>query len=123
MTGGASLRTLGQAVGEGAERLREAGILEARREAEELTAVSEGLSRAGLWARMDRGISVEGAARLEKFLNRRQAREPLQLILGSWDFMGLPFRMRKGVFIPRPETESLAQIGRASCRERVYVLV
>jgi release factor glutamine methyltransferase len=42
-------------------------------------------------------------------IERRAAREPLQYILGSTEFMSLPFDARAGVFIPRPETEVLVE--------------
>ncbi|WP_058234266.1 peptide chain release factor N(5)-glutamine methyltransferase [Devriesea agamarum] len=42
---------------------------------------------------------------LEPLLMRREAREPLQLILGSAPFRRLELMVRPGVFIPRPETE------------------
>jgi len=42
-------------------------------------------------------------------LRRRGEREPLQYILGSTEFMSLPFDMRRGVFIPRPDTELLVE--------------
>src|SRR5690606_28828579 len=44
-------------------------------------------------------------ARLEAATARREAREPLQLILGSAPFRRLMLTVRPGVFIPRPETE------------------
>lgn len=45
-----------------------------------------------------------------KFLNDLDARisgEPLQYILGLWEFMGFNFHVGKGVLIPREETELL----------------
>jgi release factor glutamine methyltransferase len=40
---------------------------------------------------------------------RREAREPLQHLLGSAPFMSFQVRVGPGVFVPRPETESLAE--------------
>ena len=40
---------------------------------------------------------------------RRQAKEPLQYILNTCEFMGLDFFVDHRVLIPRPETELLAQ--------------
>lgn len=41
---------------------------------------------------------------------RRRAREPLQHITGSAGFRHLELRVRPGVFVPRPETETVAQV-------------
>jgi release factor glutamine methyltransferase len=41
---------------------------------------------------------------------RRSAGEPLQYILGEWEFYGLNFKVSQGVLIPRADTELLAQV-------------
>jgi len=43
-------------------------------------------------------------------VNRRKSGEPLQYILGEWEFYGLRFAVGPGVLIPRPETEMLVEI-------------
>ena len=45
-----------------------------------------------------------------EMLRRRTAGEPLQYILGSWEFCGLEFDVGEGVLIPRSDTEILVQV-------------
>ncbi len=47
---------------------------------------------------------------LIQFVDRRVGREPLQYILGEWEFFGLRMFCGSGCLIPRPETEMLADI-------------
>ncbi len=47
---------------------------------------------------------------LEGFVIRREAREPLQWIIGFTEFYGLKIETRVGVLIPRPETERLVEL-------------
>ena len=46
---------------------------------------------------------------LEVSLKRRASGEPLQYILGSWNFCGFEYKIGRGVLIPRPETELLVE--------------
>jgi len=48
-------------------------------------------------------------AALEPLVRRREAREPLQHIVGFAAFRHLSVRVQAGVFLPRPETEVVAQ--------------
>lgn len=44
---------------------------------------------------------------VEDIISQRVNGEPLQYILGKWDFYDLTFAVGEGVLIPRPETEML----------------
>jgi len=48
-------------------------------------------------------------ALLRGFIERMAAGEPIQYLLGTWDFFGRPFLLSRDTFIPRPETEELVE--------------
>ncbi len=86
-------------IGKIAETLKTAGFESARFEA---TQIVEFLVCGG-------GVTAEIEHKAEKLVNRRLNREPLQYILGEWEFYGLPFYVGKGVLIPRPDTETVVE--------------
>lgn len=47
--------------------------------------------------------------RFYEFVERRKNREPLQYILGNWEFLFREFTVGSGALIPRPETELLVR--------------
>ncbi len=90
-------------------RLSECGIespeLEARVIFEEL--FGRDFRKDILMGRLNRGLSQSESARLDDMISRRISGEPLQYIIGEWEFYGLDFKVGSGVLIPRQDTETL----------------
>lgn len=57
----------------------------------------------------DEPTSPEEIERMQALCARRAGGEPLQYLLGEWEFFGLPFRVGPGVLIPRQDTETLVE--------------
>ncbi|MDM7830891.1 peptide chain release factor N(5)-glutamine methyltransferase [Cellulomonas edaphi] len=93
---------------EGAARvLAEAGVASPRVDATELAAFALGLDRLDL---VLAPAAPEGfASRYAELVERRRVREPLQHITGRTGFRYLTMVVEPGVFVPRPETEVVAQ--------------
>lgn len=66
-----------------------------------------GQSNAYLKAFHDYSLSSEYKIKLSNILTQLATGEPLQYVLGSTEFYGLPFKVNPSVLIPRPETEEL----------------
>ncbi len=110
--GGASREpvwTLLEVLAPAADYLAAAGVENARFDAECLLGKVLGMSRLDLYLQYERELSPGDRAGFRDLLKRRREREPLQLILGDIEFLGLEFTVRPGVFIPRPETEFFAE--------------
>ncbi|SDN74812.1 release factor glutamine methyltransferase [Cryobacterium flavum] len=58
---------------------------------------------------LNRPVSQADAATIIALLARRSGREPLQHITGRAPFRSLSLNVGPGVFVPRPETEQVAQ--------------
>ena len=65
---------------------------------------------------LEEPLTGEQAAALHALTRRRLAGEPLQYLLGEWEFYGLPFRVGPGVLIPRQDTEALCEAALAFLR-------
>ena len=103
---------LGDLVRHAAEKFDAVGIDSAQADAELLAGHLLGLSRGAVQAQILVGakLSDSQADTLSEFYGRRLAREPLQHITGIAFFRQLQLKVGKGVFIPRPETEFVAQL-------------
>ncbi|MFH1703637.1 MAG: hypothetical protein ABIB41_09470, partial [Nitrospirota bacterium] len=93
---------------EATEFLKLYGIEDTNREAEIIVTHCLGIDRTAFY-RDNPEIYKEELEKIDEFLKRRSTREPLQYILGYVDFHGLKIKVGKGVLIPRPETELLAE--------------
>lgn len=96
-----------------AERLAAAGVPTPDVDAELLAAHVLGVGRGALAAAALRGDTVDAVheQRLDELVARREAREPLQHLTGTAPFRHLELAVGPGVFVPRPETEMVAQLG------------
>ncbi|MBO9554697.1 peptide chain release factor N(5)-glutamine methyltransferase [Cellulomonas sp.] len=98
-----------RALVEGAARvLDEAGVASPRRDATALAAYALGVERLELV--LPPPVPAGFADRYAQLVERRRLREPLQHITGSTGFRYLTMYVEPGVFVPRPETEQVAQV-------------
>ena len=68
-----------------------------------------GLRFSEMLLKADEAITEKKYNEAIKMADRRLDGEPIQYILGQWDFMDFTFRVGEGVLIPRPETEILVE--------------
>jgi len=54
-------------------------------------------------------LSAAATEHLGELLRRRSAREPIQYLIGEWDFHMLTLKVRPPILVPRPETEELVE--------------
>ncbi len=106
MGGWVSLR---DAIADGQRRLAAAGVPSPDTDAMLLAAHVMGVPRGRLL--LHDPMDSEQRTAYERLLTRRVARVPLQHLLGSAPFRTLELQVGPGVFIPRPETELVAQAG------------
>lgn len=85
------------------------GISTARLDAEVLLAFCLSVDRLFLYLNLDRPLLASERVRYRELIRRRAAREPVSLIIGKKEFWSLPFRVVRGVLIPRPDTEVLVE--------------
>lgn len=107
----------------GVELLEKVAQSDARFECDCLFEAATGISKSRRLANPEQAVPEQGQAQLLTLIDRRLQGEPLQYILGQWQFYGRTFFVGKGVLIPRPETEQLAEAANACIRKKGHRIV
>ena len=105
------------AVAQVAARLAAAGVADSGREAILLVRRAADVSAAAYIADPAAPLGA-AAARVERFAQRRERREPLSRIEGRREFWGLDFAVTPDVLDPRPDTETLVEAALAGLGAR-----
>ena len=98
-------RAVRELIVQGSSQLEAAHVPSPRVDAELLMAHTLGVERSQLIVQSS--LSDEQVAEYMRLISRRSAREPLQHLTGRAYFRHLELEVGPGVFIPRPETETL----------------
>ncbi|MEM9973048.1 MAG: peptide chain release factor N(5)-glutamine methyltransferase [Pseudomonadota bacterium] len=117
-----SAPTVEAALRAGAARLAFAGVPDAGRDARRLMAAALGVGPDGLISHLRDPIGPSVGSSFERFVTRREAREPVSHILGGRWFYGRWFEISADVLDPRPETETLVECALAERFEKLLDL-
>lgn len=99
--------------------LQDVGIDTPAYEASILLQAFAQVTQAGLMADRERLYATPA---LEEAVARRLAREPLQYILGEWEFYGCQFMINEHCLVPRPDTELLVETAIRILPHRAHVV-
>ena len=102
-------QTIGQASKNISKLFKNKGIKNSERETEILLSYSLEMSRSEIYLNSNRALKDIEKKQLEKKIQKRIDKIPLQYITEHQEFMGMDFLIEKGVLIPRPETEILVE--------------
>ncbi|HWR53641.1 MAG TPA: peptide chain release factor N(5)-glutamine methyltransferase [Bryobacteraceae bacterium] len=101
--------TIHTALQQGRRLLEDGGIAAPRLTAEVLLAHALQRERVYLYSHPEEELGRIGWIHFGRYLHERLQGKPTQYITGVQEFYGREFRVRPGVFIPRPETEHLIE--------------
>lgn len=104
-------RTISDAYLDLRNELRARGVIMPQLEARELLVFALGGDRKTFNERSMSYIFDTQMAKIDELKGRLFAGEPLAHIIGEWDFYSLTFRLSDNVLVPRPDTETLVDVG------------
>ncbi len=115
--------SIAQAILEGANKLRKAGVPDERREAGSLLMYVLDRDRGYILTHAEDQLTNEQIEKFSASLDARAQGKPLQYITGCQEFFGLEFEVNSDVLIPRPETELLieAALALVSANEEPFI--
>lgn len=99
-----------EVVGKAASFLASKGVPDPAIAAELLAARLLGVGRGLLAGAFDRAAEERHLAAMRRGMARLAKGEPLQYVLGEWDFRTLTLKCDRRALIPRPETEGLVSL-------------
>jgi release factor glutamine methyltransferase len=101
-----------------AKRFADEGIASARLEAQLLLAHVLGCTRTQLYTGFDKPLAEAELAGYRELIRRRLGGEPVAYLVGEHEFWGLPFFVDANVLVPRPDTETVIEVARATRADR-----
>lgn len=111
-----------EAFEKGKEILKRAGVTEDSLDARLLLEYVCGTDHSALIVHPEKELSEAEESRYMEFLDRRSKREPVAYIMGSWEFMGLSFKVNKNVLIPEQDSEFLVEEALRHCNDGMRIL-
>ncbi len=102
----------------GEDTLCQAGIEEYSSDARILAMYVMKLDYTGIFMNLPCEISEEKEIKYKELIDIRKTHYPCQYIVGTQDFMGYTFKVKKEVLIPRPETEILVETALCETAEK-----
>jgi release factor glutamine methyltransferase len=103
--------TIGSVVKWAADDFRARGIDQPRLDAEVLLASALGATRVQLIVDRERPLLPAELSLFRELVKRRRTHEPVAYLLGEREFYGRTFRVDRRVLVPRPDTETLVDVG------------
>jgi release factor glutamine methyltransferase len=101
-----------------AARFSERGLASPRLDAEVLLAHVLGTTRVQLYTGFDKPLGDDELARYRELIKRRLGGEPVAYLVGEQEFWSMALHVDAHVLIPRPDSETLVEVGLRHARAR-----
>ncbi len=117
------MKTLYSVYREAIKTLAEAQCDSPEFDAQQLVAFCFGYNKTQLLMNSGSAVDEVKLIHFNDCIKRRCSHEPLQYIIGMWDFHKFSFKVGEGVLIPRPETEILVDFALEKIQKHGYNVI